>query len=168
MELKELLPQIKPKIDKESDKYSWQLYQFVKRKRYMNVYVNKEDHNNGQLDKCTQRDIIIGSKLSEHNKAVNGNHLSKILSPDRDKYSEWHYLDKRLGWDLIDITDEFWDKYISDGRCTLDREHRGCWIGGDHRYSIMDEETRKCNWCGKVFKKHFYTETITKEKWEEE
>ncbi len=47
------------------------------------------------------------------------------------------------------ITD-FWDRYLSVGRCAIDPEHSQHFIGDRYRYT---DEVRVCLWCGIQHKK---------------
>lgn len=161
MEVKDLLAKIKPKVNKVSDKYSWQLYQFIKKHEHTRVYMNKTEYNNGELSKTNMSDIIIGSTYTFDNSVI-GTCLSRILSPDRNKYQLFCYLNNRLGWDLVDITDEFWKSYIENGRCSLDTSHNKWWIGEDSRYEEIDDNTKRCKWCGTMLYRH--VEEIISEK----
>ena len=59
----------------------------------------------------------------------------------------------------------FWDEYIADGRCALDREHRMPFIGSETRWQVAGEE-RHCQWCNKetqVLQRH--VKQVTVETW---
>lgn len=41
----------------------------------------------------------------------------------------------------------FWEEYIRDGCCAVDREHRQIWLKESTRWTTADN-VRHCNWCG--------------------
>lgn len=43
----------------------------------------------------------------------------------------------------------FWDEYIADGRCAIDREHKMPFIGAETRWRVVGEQ-RHCQWCNKA------------------
>jgi hypothetical protein len=155
---------IKPK-GKESDKHSIQLYNYLK-KYYRNgsnvyyvstqyqwddnlkegKYINVEfDENN-----VHPMHIWIGRKsneIDENTVWYHGNTLNTILGSGRCRYinfaNPW-YTDKKV----IDITNLFWEKYIEIGRCIWDHQHTSWFANDNDRFTYLDENTRKCNWCG--------------------
>lgn len=120
----ELLKQIKPKEDRYSDKYSWQLYQFIKRNGCTKVYYNLKEDESYDWQNPRWNRIYICKELQGD---IIGNSLTSIQSPSSDKYKTFCYCES-LGYNLIDITDNFWEMYIKDGRCVLDRTHNAWWV----------------------------------------
>lgn len=161
MTKKELLSKIKPEENGYSDKYSWQLYQFVKRNGCIKVYYNLKADEPYDLNVPRWNRIYICKNTCGD---IIGNSLVAIQSPSKDKYSLFSYDDSN-GYNLIDATDEFWDMYIHDGRCVLDRTHTGWWNGSGDRFDIIDENTKRCTWCGQILKKEVVTITTEKEVW---
>ncbi|UUZ66352.1 hypothetical protein LP417_35670 (plasmid) [Polaromonas sp. P1-6] len=51
-----------------------------------------------------------------------------------------------LGLKLRLITD-FWLRYIRDGRCAIDVDHKALFIGDETRWESHGD-TRRCTWCG--------------------
>lgn len=68
---------------------------------------------------------------------------------------------------MVEVTD-FWQRYMVDGRCAIDRAHKVFYIGDETRWRTVEEaarpsgsgqgdeeagaarlETRECLWCGK-------------------
>jgi hypothetical protein len=49
---------------------------------------------------------------------------------------------------LVEVAD-FWPRYVRDGRCAIDPEHKGHFVGDDTRWT-KDGDTRECLWCGKA------------------
>ena len=70
-----------------------------------------------------------------------------------------------IGPGRIEEVADFWQRYIADGRCAIDTEHRRHFIGDESRW-LQDGDTRSCQWCGKahqVLKR--WTETVDCSKW---
>ena len=47
----------------------------------------------------------------------------------------------------MDHIQDFWERYIQIGRCTIDTKHEWFFINSDDRY-IMNRSIRTCTWCG--------------------
>jgi hypothetical protein len=59
----------------------------------------------------------------------------------------------------------FWKRYVSDGRCEIDKAHDMYFVGDKDRWSVKGDH-RTCTWCGKVRqKKERYVEKVRKERW---
>lgn len=155
------LNKIKPKVKGESDKYSWNFYNFLNkltRKRVEGKYIKK------QLEIHWLHNSRWDGKYLEFNKdKLNINQI--IILPYGKEYGGSFYnLDPilRKGWatefsglsssETTDITEWFFKIYERDGRCIFDREHNGWWQGSDNRFTYINN-TRKCNWCGQWHKK---------------
>lgn len=65
----------------------------------------------------------------------------------------------------IDTT--FFERYIRDGRCTIDPEHNMHFIGDETRWRMHPNgSARECLWCGHhVQVKLDWTETVHKSEW---
>jgi hypothetical protein len=162
MNQKEFLKQIKPKIKGESDKYSWQLYEFL-RKNYNrfgipNVYyIQTQD----SWDSKEEKAIYVDRPFDENDSRLNyiwigdnhrdgwyyGNKLSNILGCSREKYTVFAcpYFNNRI---IINITEWFWNEYLKIGRCIWDRSHHGWLVNDDKRFIYVNKNSRKCQWCG--------------------
>jgi hypothetical protein len=167
------LNQIKPKVKGRSDKYSWNLYNFLNK-----LYKNKDD---GKYIK-NQMEIVwlTHSRWDKEHLEFDPNNLNKGLSQLliiplgiencrsfyslnavlRDGKSERF----ALAWkkeNLVNITDWFIETYIRDGRCIFDRNHNGWMQGTNNRFTYVNN-TRKCNWCGEWHKKEIHKEVTIK------
>lgn len=49
---------------------------------------------------------------------------------------------------LVEMED-FWPRYIADGRCAIDVAHEMSFVGDESRWK-QDGDTRDCLWCGKM------------------
>lgn len=152
---------IKPKVKGESDKYSWNLYNFLHKQ------VRQRD-----VGKCVKKQIKVywlchsrwdGSHLEFNPDKVSLNMMQLIISPFGGKSGYFMDTIMRKGraeqyylpWkdeDLLDITSWFLNTYEQIGRCIFDHTHNG-WLQGDKERFTYVNNTRKCNWCGKWHKK---------------
>jgi hypothetical protein len=64
-----------------------------------------------------------------------------------------------------DITDWFWSQYILLGRCLWDVNHNKYMTNDETRFTYLDNNTRKCNWCGAVQSKKETPITTIKTEW---
>lgn len=151
MEYEELLKLIKPKKKGQSDKYSWQLYEFIRRNKYKNVYYYKKNWDGEPTeldpDNISTYQIMVGNMYD----CLSGGRLRTIMSDSKDKYTTFSF-HPFGGWsndEFVNITDWFWDKYIKLGRCLFDKQHVGWWTNDSERYTYINKNSRKCNWCGK-------------------
>lgn len=150
MNYKEILKLIKPKVKSQSDKYSWQIYQFINKNKHSRVYFyNKSRWDGSELeldkDNLNISNIFIGGN-QDSNGTICGNSLSTIMGHSREKYTTFSFMLWTDG-DFIDITDWFWTEYIKLGRCLFDKNHNGWWTNNGDRFTYINN-TRKCNWCG--------------------
>jgi len=177
---------VKPQT-KKSDKYSYQLYNFIKKHPRCDkvYYIASHENYDVEADKVTYDEvpfdeskinpyyIWIGHKNEdesyEDGKIVNwysGNNLYTILGCGKCKYTE--FANPWLtGKHVVEITDWFWDNYSKLGRCLWDGSHQRFMTNEEERYTYIDDNTRKCNWCGKTFEKHEVPVTTIKTEWVE-
>ena len=190
---KDFLKSIKPKDLKESDKYSANLYKFIKKTGYDHVYIdiNKGnfekpeliDIDKDDLDNLSGYDIYIGSNImadvvsnKEGTKSVDiGQVIAKPL---------WSILNGNklyqcgcycafghtyVNRDFLEITDWFWKKYKEIGRCLFIDHNSKYIIGSENRFTKINPIYRKCNWCGKLQEKKITQEykLISEVKWED-
>lgn len=165
------IKEIKPKGN-ESDKYSIQLYRFMK-KNYPNgcsvSYISTQTKYNKDYTESFEEDVPFDKNIinmgdlwigktfkreydSDDMKGaidwMYGNSLGTILSGSKEKYTvfanPWN--NKKT---VIDITDWFWNEYIRIGRCIWDSNHSGWLAKDDNRFTYVGKNSRRCNWCGK-------------------
>lgn len=137
----ELLPKIKPRNIKESDKYSRNLYLWVRYRHTLNVV-----NHRGELYLTTE-----DWKEDDWGK-LSGARLTRILCKGKTAES-CVYINIPVG-ECRDVTEEFWSEYIKKGRCHLDPDHNGFMMNTESRFSIIDRNHRVCNWCGREFSRH--------------
>lgn len=77
------------------------------------------------------------------------------------KAESWCYT-KTL--DMVEVAD-FWPRYMRDGRCAIDTEHKRHFVGDDTRWT-QDGDTRACLWCGKAQQVMVrWTESVERHEW---
>lgn len=65
---------------------------------------------------------------------------------------------------LVEVAD-FWPRYVAEGRCAIDPEHKASFVGNDGRWTV-DGDTRACLWCGKARQALVrWTETVERQQW---
>jgi hypothetical protein len=63
------------------------------------------------------------------------------------------------------VDETFWERYIKDGRCAIDRDHQVAFIGVETRWKVYGS-IRECQWCcNHTQVKKEWTETIERSSW---
>ena len=73
----------------------------------------------------------------------------------------------RVGYHMkeLHLIPDFWEQYLADGRCAIDREHQMSFIGDESRWKV-DGSIRDCLWCGKHRQSLVkWEEIVCKEEW---
>lgn len=156
-----LLIKIKPKVKGISDKYSWNLYKWLKKTKCkkLTVWFNTKSAWDGSKLEFDKNNIKIGQIwIGFVDKGwLHGSSLNSILNGN---FQEW--ANPWMAKSHIDITEWFWKEYIKDGRCIWDRNHDG-WLAYDkNRFTYVNKNSRKCNWCGEWQHRKIEKETIIK------
>ncbi|GAM01719.1 hypothetical protein [Sphingomonas parapaucimobilis] len=61
----------------------------------------------------------------------------------------------------------FWQRYVDQGRCAIDPEHKTSFIGDDTRWQV-EGDTRNCLWCGNCTQAlHRWTEQVERSAWKD-
>lgn len=61
--------------------------------------------------------------------------------------------------------EDFWMRYVADGRCAIDPDHKTYFIGDETRWSGGGTE-RCCIWCGKARQRlERWVERVERERW---
>ena len=153
---------VKPQKSKLSDKYSWNLYRVFK-------FLEKEGQRSPSMDyrifyyeKSPLDGHIVGfnpqeslhaghcfiAKIYPHDQGTASIRMSEVLGMTPNQRIDFYCYDFSLDRNhLLDITDWFWNEYVKSGRCIFDREHNGWWKGGETRFTQINRNSRKCNWC---------------------
>lgn len=155
------LNDIKPKARGKSDKFSWNLYRFLEKNYKKSTFhfyhiVDQEDYVNGEvvnkkvpfdINDAKTMDIWVGNER-EDGLFMYGNRLWTITSGSKERFTEFAnpWLRNK---EYIDVTDEFIKAYLRIGRCLFTR-HSNRWIEGDEaRFTYINKNSRRCNWCGR-------------------
>ena len=159
---------IRPRAD---GKYSPLLHKWLSSarfKRARQVYqagsiLDRSEHN----ERWRSGEIIIGENYKDG--FVGGRNLSDIICGRRGVKS-MGYAYSVAGFNLREITDEFWTEYVLIGRCAWDHDHGMPMIGDEGRWHyIAGGRQRECQWCGRVFEAETTTtvEVKTRKFWRE-
>ena len=62
----------------------------------------------------------------------------------------------------LTVIPDFWDRYVTDGRCAIDQAHTHAFVGDETRWHNTSDTTRTCLWCGNVTQR-LETRLVTKE-----
>ena len=148
----ELLKQIDPKLN---PKFSPNLHDWLKQiwfHKNCEVIVTHHTPNWGRyIGSLDENAWLFGSQL---NSVLCNGQKEKVRA-----FSPNHHMN------TSGIDHDFWATYIQDGRCAIDPEHTGFFVGDNTRWKIKNK-TRECLWCGHhVQVKLDWTETVHKEQW---
>jgi hypothetical protein len=166
------LDKIKPANVKKSDKYSKQIYKFLKdNPRYRQVYNDKlkyDSDSKSYVKSDFNPDDVDLSRLYFGNPCINttneilGKCIRSLVGNSRDKYTTFCYLCNKES-EFVNVTKEFFEKYIEVGRCIYDNHY---WLQDEEtRYTYIDPIHRKCNWCGKEQEEIEVSRTYTHKEW---
>ena len=139
----------KPKKRGESDKYSWNIYRYLKENNVVKVmYYTKSiiDGNNVEFNhKSVKMPQMFFMIAGEHSGTRADILMRKGSSSKLETYSFILYSQECF----LDITDWFIKEYQRIGRCIFDSGHCGWWRGEEGRFTKINKNSRRCNWCGK-------------------
>lgn len=149
---------IKPKTPEVSDKYSWGIYKWL-----------KTNGTNFRVLLDPSKDKTLTRRLNfisdEGGRGTIGSNVHSIMTGQRTLYCfSLCPLHK-----YTDVTDWFWSNYLRFGRCMVDPEHSMWFLSDDGRYTMINKNSKRCNWCGKYFKRDIKKQVSIKrvEHWEE-
>lgn len=154
---------IKPLVDRESDKFSWNLFRFMRKnskRDNLRVYYDNRDNDLDFNSILQPYKVFIGYKEDDDDDNMTGSKLSSIITSFGNSQLQMGYLMKCNGFNVdewIDITEEFWDAYDKRGRCLF--FIHGSWIQGFETQFTEHDNIRICTWCG-VKEKKIVTETM--------
>jgi hypothetical protein len=132
--------EFRPRVNGESDFYSWQLYRWLKSGRFARVY--RGTWNSGTGHDPERPTLYIGIKDPDNPMWFTGRQLAHLCTRDSDldsgAYGGGHYVQE---WE--DVTEWFWNEYRRIGVCA---------IHGDfaHKWDKIYPTKRVCLYCGKV------------------
>ncbi|MEW9855894.1 hypothetical protein [Novosphingobium sp. M1R2S20] len=137
----------------QGDKYSpnlraWLTKQSARNRSLPLVYADKDgDKLIGWID---EDQWFIGSRLN------------RVLGVGR-KADVWCWT---IPTSSLTELDEFWQRYTVAGRCAIDTEHNGFFIGEQTRWRQAGD-TRECLWCDGFWQVQVrWTECVARSRWE--
>lgn len=150
---------IKPKDGKNSDKYSVNLWRFIREHYYHGqhcdrVYAIQWSIIDGSFLPFDRNDpkasqLFIG-RLGEDG-FMSGRKLSNIISGGKG-YKNCYAMVPGSYPNAIDVTDWFWPEYIRMGRSLWDASGSNYMLGGEDRFTYVGN-TKRCNWSGRWYEK---------------
>ena len=147
---KEYVRSVRPEVPEKPDKYSWNLYLYLKRNRNENIRAYKDKRG----------ETIVGHECDGGSRGMNV--LSILWDDKAQEYSLGIY------GELKEVP-KYFEKYQRIGRCLM-ISHDQPWVpGGEHRFTVVNN-TRRCNWCGKWQHKKIHKKTVVvrEDKWEDD
>lgn len=127
---------------KRNPKYSKNLYNWLRRR--------EKEHPTFPIERillpvfrCEENKILWIGHLDEE--WLHGCKLMSILcngASQKDCVYKVGYHMKELN-----LIPDFWEQYLADGRCAIDRKHQMSFIGDESRWKV-DGSIRDCLWCG--------------------
>lgn len=158
----EYIRSIRPQTTNPREKYSWNLYRFLRCKR------------------IRERIHVYEGKLSEKEDVQYFFAITKCGSPQEDsgnigipefilrtrRSNERIEMLSYCSYDfssLKDVTEEFFEKYQKIGKCAFHQPEHKLYIGNADRFEIIDDKTRRCKWCGKIY--HLRKILVEKDVW---
>lgn len=153
------LNRIKPNNIKVSDKFSRKLYKQLKdisKEKYHNIKIYWNTSSRWDGSHMPFENVISSDGFTTLNQVMvspdgnkrTGYFLSSIITGNKkaERFALPHT------WELIDITDWFFDTYEKIGRCMYS-PHNGWLAEDDGRFTYVNN-TRKCNYCGEWQQRH--------------
>mgnify|MGYP000406658812 CR=1 FL=1 len=167
------IKQFKPKNIKRSDKFSANLFKFMRKNESwgLHVYSPQIDWNMNfqkfNYDDPRTRSIYIGFRDDQG--WLVGRCLADIICADRNVTECYAYSpgkDDVFYRNMIEISDWFFTEYARIGRALWDKEGANFMIGSENRFTIVGN-TKRCNWSGRWYEKKITKKQTTerKEKW---
>lgn len=167
----EYLKKIKPSNanhkEKQSDKYSYLLYEFLKKNKKMRV-LKVFSKPGGSYQIYFAEKVYLNPKLTSFPNFVGFASLFNIITGIRKSKINLCYMIDDFSL-AEDITDDFYKKYAKFGRCYW-IDHDGALDYSEKGKYVYTKTGRRCTWCGKWFtKKIKKVVTIKRETvWEEQ
>lgn len=85
-----------------------------------------------------------------------GKCINSLIQGGRGSQETFSYIGHKCS-NYIEVTKEFFEKYIEIGRCIYGH---GVWITDDEdRFTYLDDKHRNCKWCG--HEEHLVEKTYT-------
>lgn len=173
------LNSVRPAVDNTSDKYSWNLYRWLRQYTRSNHF---KYHPRIEVAQLTTRD---GRPWGGTEKFCTGSLFLGYLDPDSENMwftgarlasilvEPFPKGENRLSRNIgamsiagsIDHTDKFWMDYANHGRCAFDPGHALAMLGDEGRFINVSDDHRRCTWCGFEQHKETVEKTVTETRW---
>lgn len=155
------LSEVKPAVAGRSDKYSWNLYRWLRKQSKDRWWPHIGVYRPPATEPC--RRLIVGYRPPSEGGWIYGSYMNSVLcSGTKEIYA---FAPPTLLATYDDITAEFWADYLRIGRCIFDPNHTWGMIGDEARFSSLSPSKRRCNWCGATMHRHTRREVKTVETW---
>lgn len=136
--------------NKESDKYSYFLYEFLRKNKNLRVLkVYSKEFGNFKI--YFAEGVHLNPKLTSFPNFTKFVSLFDILTGTRKSKINLCYVLKSFD-QAEDITDEFYKSYAKLGRCYWIKHDSGLDYAEKGKY-IYTKNGRRCTWCGQWFTK---------------
>lgn len=165
------IKKIKPKNVKRSDKYSKEIYKYLKNNPwYKRVWFDEASYDEDNKPVLRQFDInninlrrlYFGLPDFKTTNCITGKCLSGLLSGSRCAQESYYYITEKHSH-FVEVTKEFYEKYIEIGRCIYG--HHLYLNDSENRYTYIDDTHRICNWCGQEQHEETITYTYERKEW---
>lgn len=144
---------IRPVVNGQSDKFSWQLYKRVLKRGRERVYISAWDNLFGQPflpdfaalksgDSKQRVKLMIGDPICVDG-WFHGRKLNEITRERTRPDESYAYSPAFNTGEWIEVTDWFWAEYLRVGRCII----HGNWA---HNWQAINRNSRKCAYCGTI------------------
>lgn len=159
---------IKPQNLRKSDKYSKNIYKYLKdNPRLMRVWCDESpfDDTDPLYEGCVRKPFDVNNMdlrnlyfgLPEPGTVcILGKSINSLIHGGRGSQETFSYIGPKCT-KYVEVTKEFYEKYIEIGRCIYG--HRLHLQDDEDRFTYLDDKHRKCNWCG--HEEHLVTKTYT-------
>jgi len=169
------LASIKPKNIKKSDKYSKAIYKYLKNNPYYRkVYFDESKYDSDSenyvkvkfdVNNMDLRNLYFGEPDGLGSNCITGKCINSLIVGGQCSQTTFCYM-CNANSNFVDVTKEFYEKYIEIGRCIYGH---GVWISDDEeRFTYIDPEHRRCNWCGEEEHLEKKVITYTRDVWVED
>lgn len=148
-----LLADIDPK---RADKYSPNLYKFLKRTTERRMLERAEVW---EMDGVQYIGFMDGSDW------FIGVRLFRVLCEgNRSSVRSMAHTLKCI--EKMERVEGFWPEYVRIGRCAIDPKHSHVFTSKEPRYDYPKKDRRVCRWCGAEHRLKTWTEKVKREAWE--
>lgn len=139
----EYISSIRPQTTSPREKYSWNLYRFLRHKD------------------VREKIRVYEGKASDTEPVQYFFAVTKCASPQEDTGNigifEYDFSSMK------DVTEKFFEEYQKIGKCAFHEPEHELYIRNTDRFEIINEKTRRCKWCGKIY--HLRKILVEKDLW---